>query len=241
MLKLEPPAERTKTVVSDWITGVHPRTKSEKWNVAIMSEWLKKVYRRLREEFHKSRIEEPPDLKQQFMPTSSMHETYAGKSSPDLVGVGRIAGADPLTSWVSTWRLLYLFKVWIPMVSFDARSERMLMTLGQTLWVPRNWLRTWEGDPLHCDIGNGVLGGHHGYWWYLGTVPTQDWAGYFWGRSLIVVLANHIIRILDETCYDVFSDWNVCRNGRLCSSTRCLCSCSGSYWSIFRIHLEQRY
>ena len=151
MLKLEPPAERTKTVVSNWIAGVHPRTKSEEWNIAIMIKWLRKVSRRLRDKFRKSRVEEPPDVKQQFMPTSSMHGIYVresspsfvngrivGEPSPDLVGVGRIAGVDPLTRWVSTWSLLYIFKVWIPMVSFGARSDRMLMTLGQTLWVPRD-------------------------------------------------------------------------------------------------------
>ena len=154
MLKLEPPAERTKTIVSNWITGVHPGTnseeKSEEWSIAIMSKWLIKVSRQLREKFRNSPVEELPDVKQQFMPTSSMHGIYVrespsfvngriiGELSPDLVSVGRIAGVDPLTRWVSTWGLLYIFKVWISMVSFGARSDRMLMTLGQTLWVPRD-------------------------------------------------------------------------------------------------------
>ena len=133
MLKLEPPAERTKTVVSNWIAGVDPRTKSKRWNLAIMSESLKRVYHRLREKFRKSPVEEPFDVKQQFIPTSSMHEIYAGRSfpsswnekivgepSPDLVGVGRIAGVDPLTRWVSTWDLLFIFKVWIPVLTFGA-------------------------------------------------------------------------------------------------------------------------
>lgn len=39
-----------------------------------------------------------------------MHEIYAGGPTPDLVGVGKIAGVDLLTRWVSTWNLLYLFK-----------------------------------------------------------------------------------------------------------------------------------
>lgn len=139
MLKLEPPAERTKTVVSEWIAGVRPGSEEGERIPAIMSKWLKEVYRRLREVFQKSRAE-GPDVKIQFLPGSSMHTIYAQGPSPDLVGVGRIAGFDPLTRWVSTWRLLYLFKVWGPWC-LRARSNRTLMTLGQTLWVPRTRLR----------------------------------------------------------------------------------------------------
>ena len=154
MLKLDPPAERTKTVVSDWIAGVHPLTKKEKKNeewIKEMSKWVKKVSGQLKEKFRESPVEEHPGVKQQFIPTSSMHEIYVRKSSPssddgrivgepspDLVGVGRIAGVDLLTRWVSNRDILYIFKVWISMVSFGARSDRMLMSLGQTLRVSRD-------------------------------------------------------------------------------------------------------
>ena len=111
MLKLQTPAERTKSVISGWIAGIGPQTEDGEPITTIMNKWLKKKALEFRQALRKSREKKDSNVKIQFLPGSSMHNIYAQGPSPDLVGVGRIAGFDPLTRWVSTWRLLYLFKV----------------------------------------------------------------------------------------------------------------------------------
>ena len=114
MLKLQPPAERTKTVVSEWIAGVRPGAEKGQGFATKMINWLRKLSRRFREGFPRCRtIVDGPGAKKQFLPGSSMDTIYAEGPAPDLVAVGRIAGFDLLTQWVSTWRVLYLFKVLI--------------------------------------------------------------------------------------------------------------------------------
>jgi hypothetical protein len=92
MLKLEPPAPRTRNVVSDWIGGRRPASNGKEVKAA-----------------------------EQFLPGSSMHTIYAQEETSeetssqeqtdDLVGIGRIGGIDLLTRWVSTWKCLFIFKV----------------------------------------------------------------------------------------------------------------------------------
>ena len=202
MLKLQPPAERTKTVVSGWIAGVRPGAEKGQRFVTKMINWLRKLSRRFREGFSRRRtIVDGPGAKQQFLPGSSMHTIYAEGPAPDLVSVGRIAGIDLLTQWVSTWRILYLFKVLI----LGTRSRRKLIRPGQTLWIPRHRVCTGDCHSYYSHIPDGDHGCHYGPWWSLGIVLPQDRAGQFFCSSNTGVFAHRAVRYPDEARYNSFS------------------------------------
>jgi hypothetical protein len=105
MLKLEPPAERTKTVVSDWIGGRRP--DGIKGVVQFLPGSL----------MHSIYAQKQPSTSHGtvFRKMVRIVRQWWGldprEPANDLVGIGRIAGVDLLTRFIAPRRFLSIFRV----------------------------------------------------------------------------------------------------------------------------------